>query len=144
MFNQEQQIAALKNQVSEEMSRSAELEGTLNDVNAQHAIEMSLKEEELSRKQAEIQNLNYKFQEKLDEKQASIERLSQLEDAQGKQLADLKQKVEHSMRLLEDSYKEADARIKENAQLKSNLEQQTAAFKNRHYEEMKRSSELEA
>ena len=94
MFNQEQQIAALKNQVYEEMNRSAELEGTLNEVNAKHAGEMSLKEEDLSRKQAEIHNLNYKFQEKLDEKQATIERLKQLEDAQVKQLAHLNQKVE--------------------------------------------------
>jgi len=124
------------------MNRSAELEGTLNEVNAKHAGEMSLKEEDLSRKQAEIHNLNYKFQEKLDEKQATIERLKQLEDAQVKQLAHLNQKVEHSMRLLEDSLNQADALTKENALLKSNFEQQTAAFKTRHYEEMKRSTEV--
>ncbi len=75
MFNQEQQIAALKNQVYEEMNRFAELEGTLNEVNAKHAGEMSQKEEDLSCKQEEIFNLNYNFQEKLDEKQASIERM---------------------------------------------------------------------
>jgi hypothetical protein len=144
MSNQEQQIAALKNQVYEEMNRSAELESTLKIVNAKHAGEMSQKDEDLSRKQEEILNLNYKFQEKLDEKQASIERLSQLADAQGKQLAHIQHKVEHPMKLLEDSYNEADARIKENAQFKSNSEQLTAAFKTRHYEEMKGSSELEA